>query len=374
MNKKLLVLTAVACMACISLHAVAGTDDLIAQIERMAAQGERAKGAMIDAIAAGIASNPAPVSRVILPRLAETNLTSWQLVAYVWAVGLSKDAAAVEPLIAVYSRETNGLVRSNCIRALGAIGGKPAADFLLAAVDGAKGVDVRFEILDVLARMQCEAALPKTIPTLEQDPQKYFWQPIFIFGKMGDKAVPFLLSMTTNGNRNVRANAYAVLGNWLIPTEATKSFEQHFWIEKDKDVRRLVLSSLERLIDDLDHMKAFFAEVVTKEKDPEVLAFARETVDGMGKMRKKVDEFVAEKKRSPQSFAKAYDELYESLGKKGSYDVLAASSSVQDEAKLRALRERILQRNSDEAFYDYQNVNNVIIMNRLMDRMQKGKP
>ena len=44
---------------------------------------------------------------------------------------------------------------------------------------------------------------------------------------------------------------------------------------------------------------------------------------------------------------------------------LAASSAAEDEPKLKTLRERILQRNSDEAFIDYQRVNDAIIRNRL---------
>ena len=36
------------------------------------------------------------------------------------------------------------------------------------------------------------------------------------------------------------------------------------------------------------------------------------------------------------------------------------------EPQLKALRERILQRDSDEAFYDYQKVNEVIMRNRMI--------
>jgi hypothetical protein len=41
------------------------------------------------------------------------------------------------------------------------------------------------------------------------------------------------------------------------------------------------------------------------------------------------------------------------------------SSSLTDEAKLNTLREQILQRDSEEAFFDYQKVSEIMIYNRL---------
>ena len=50
-----------------------------------------------------------------------------------------------------------------------------------------------------------------------------------------------------------------------------------------------------------------------------------------------------------------------------------STGTVQDEPQLKALRERILQRDSDEAFYDYQKVNSIIMRNRLMEKMAVHK-
>jgi hypothetical protein len=65
-------------------------------------------------------------------------------------------------------------------------------------------------------------------------------------------------------------------------------------------------------------------------------------------------------------FQHEYGRFFKSAGKKGDYKALASASTVEDEPKLKALRERILQRDSDEANYDYQKVNEIILMNRMV--------
>ncbi len=52
---------------------------------------------------------------------------------------------------------------------------------------------------------------------------------------------------------------------------------------------------------------------------------------------------------------------------KDDIDILRNTSTIKDESRLKRLRERILQRGSDEAFSDHQMVNRIISMNRLLD-------
>ena len=74
-----------------------------------------------------------------------------------------------------------------------------------------------------------------------------------------------------------------------------------------------------------------------------------------------------------QKYSQGVREMVCRVGLEGSYEVLGASSTAQDERKLKALRERILQRNSDEAFYDHQKVNEIIVWNRLAQSLENKK-
>jgi hypothetical protein len=58
------------------------------------------------------------------------------------------------------------------------------------------------------------------------------------------------------------------------------------------------------------------------------------------------------------------DLLFKSLGKQGDYEALAAASTLADEPALQKLRERILQRDSDEACHDYKKVSEILWQNR----------
>lgn len=320
----------------------------------------------------GVKKDPARVSSELLPKIADGNQPDAKLVVYVWALGLTKEEGAGSAIIKLYGRSKSDLVRRNCLRALAMIGGKQNESFLLSSLEAAKDKEMRFDMLNLLGQMQCEAALPKTDELLKRDPKESFWQPIFVFGKMGDKAVPFLLKKIDDKDRNVRGNAISILGQWLIPTEATKPLQDRFWKEEDAELRAMILSSLERTISGFPQMKTFFEQVLAREKDEKVAQFARETIGGMDQMKTQVATAIQKKSPAPrEDFQREYDALFESAGKKGSYDVLGAASTSQDEPKLKALRERILQRDSDEAFADYQKVNTIVVINRLTAGMQE---
>lgn len=350
------------CLALASQNA-----ELLAKIERLAMSDPNSfDHALGEIVADEIRFGSPAIANELIVLINDPSRTDQQLMMYAWALGLTRNQDAAKELITLYDRNDSEMVRANCLRALAAIGNETAGEFLLSTLNGTSDGTMRFTILNMLGQMQYEDALPSAMELLEADPAQFYWQSIFVFGKMGDKAVPFLLTKLGDRDRNVRANAINVLGQWLIPPEAAGPIEEQFWLEDDKVLRGFQLSSLERTIPDLDEMKATFERIAAKEQDPDLRTFANEAIEMIEQ-----SQFTAgaENKRiSAESFQQQYDELFNSAGKKGDYEILANSSSVNDEAKLKALRERILQRDSDEAFYDYQNINRMILLNRWLNK------
>jgi HEAT repeat protein len=350
--------------SCIAL--ATPVDETLSDLDRMASPAGQRERSLGQTIVENIEKNPAEISKRLLSRLNDKNLSEKQLAVYVWALGLAKDKAAAGPIIDLHGQSKSELVKANCLRALAAIGGKPAEKLLLSTLDSTADREMRFNLLNLLAQMQCEAALPKMEEVLKQDPKQFYWQCIFVFGKMGDKAVPLLLKKMNDPDRNVRENAVCVLGMWLAAPEAAKPLFDRFWVEKDADLRSMILSCLEYTISNPAQTKDLFGQVVAKEKDARLLQFARETLGSLDETKSKIASAAAKKHVSPPAFQREYDKLFKSSGRKGDYEVLFSSSTADDEPKLKTLRQRILQRDSDEAFYDYRKVNGIIIRNRLI--------
>lgn len=65
-------------------------------------------------------------------------------------------------------------------------------------------------------------------------------------------------------------------------------------------------------------------------------------------------------------FDAEYKQLYKSAGKEGSIANLGTYSTTGDELSLKKLKQRFLDRNSDECFYDYEEVNVIIMMHRII--------
>jgi hypothetical protein len=346
----------------------ATADDIVTRIEQTASQGEQAEASLGRAIVEGIEANPAAVASRLTPRLKEKGLTETQLAVYVWALGLAKDKAAAKEIQELYRRSSSDLVKGNCLQALTEIGGKESEEFLLSVLQTTTDEGMRFNILNLLAQLQSEAVLPATDEVLRKNPDQYYWQSIFVFGKLGDKAVPFLLQRIKHPDRNIRVNTINVLGQWLIAPEAAQPFLEQYRAEQNEELRGMLLGSLERTMGDLGQLKAVFEQIVAWEKSPRLATFARETLENLPGYAAELETFKKMKKVAPEAFERAYAALYTSAGRDGSYDGLAFYSTVKDEGRLKSLRERILQRNSDEAFQDYQTVNDIIMRNRLATR------
>lgn len=343
--------------------------DVLAKIERVASLGDKSEPSLSESIADGIEGNQATLSKALTTKLSDNNLTDQQRAAYVWALGLTKDQTAVGTIEALYKQNKTEGVRANCFRALAMIGGQEAGKFLMAALDDAKDKDMRFEIFNMLGQMQCVEALPKTEEILKRDAKELYWQPVLVFGKMGDKAVPFLLTKINDEDINVRSNAINLLGQWLIAPEAAKPLYDLFWKETNTELRCAILSSLGQTIVDLAELRTILEQVVAREKDGEVVRYAQEALDNLGSIKSKSATCALEKKPSVTDFQYEYDQLMKSYGRKGNLGNLGTASTLQDEPKLKILREYILRRDTDEAFYDYQKVNGIITLNRITSKI-----
>ena len=352
----------------------AQTDDsILAQIERLAAMGTRPDPALNNSIVRLIEANPKGLAQLLLPKLNEPSATESQLATYAWALGWVKDPRAIDGLMTLHGNNRSDWVRSNCLRALAMIGGQKAGDFILSVLDGKTNPDERYYLLDLLAGMPYEPALSRAGEVLRVDFGEYYWKPIFIFGKMGDKSIPFLLTQLDSEDRNVRAHVIHLLGKWLMAPEAVKPLQERFWKEKDANLQAMILSAIESAESDLGQWKSFFGQVKAKAQDPSVVKFASETLDSIEETEARVVKFVGEKKVSRPDFDSEYAKLFSSAGKEGDYRVLARSSSLEDEPRLKKLRERILDRGSDESFYDYEEVNRIIAFNRMAAKVDKRR-
>jgi hypothetical protein len=345
--------------------------DIIADIDELISLGNRAPKGLIESIQDRIEKDSSGLTSSLLPRLIDANVSEAQLAGYVWALGIARDARSVDAIIKLAEQSKSTIIKEYCLVALATIGGKKSGDFLISMLNKTSDKNMRFGILNLLGQMQYELALVKTEEILKQDLRQYYWRSMFIFGKMGDKAVPFLLTKTQSKDRNIRANAIYILGQWLIAVEAAQPLREHYWNETDLEIRLIILSSLEKVTTDISLIKKFSEEIVSKEKNKSLVKFAQKTLNNMEMMEEKINSFKKEKKVSPKEFQEEYYKLYKSEGKEGDYKILSRASSFEDEPMLKKLRERILQRDSDESFYDYRRVNNIIMLNRFLKNKWK---
>ena len=348
---------------------------LLAYLEVMIANEVEADSHLIDLIIERVLKNPSAVVASIGPKLGDSNQSEASLAVYAWVLGVTQDPAAIDPLVELAKDTTSTWVKRNCIRSIGSIGGEQAGQGLLSLLEQITDKDQRYEILNILAEMQYEPALPVMGEILAVDPNQEFWKPIFIFGKMGDLGVPYLLTKINDDDVNIRTNSISQLGRLLIAPEAAQPLQEHYWVEEDPGIRGLILSSLEMIAPDLETMQSFAEEVIKKEKDPGLVNYAQETIDSLPDMRTRIDSFISEKRVSAPDFEAAYSALYDNYGY-GDNKALANTSTLEDEVHLKKLRERTLQRDSDEALHDYFEVNEIIRLNRLAQAVaeQKGKP
>ena len=172
---------------------IAQDSALVADIESMISLGEKVHPSFAESIRDRIKANPAVVVQALLPKIEDTAAEEKNLAVYVWALGFTKDPNAADGIIALCDKTESDLVGSNCLNALAAIGDEKSGAYIFAALDKTEGENERFEILNLLAQMQYEPALPVAMQIMEVYFKQFYWKPIFIFGKYGDMDVPMLM-------------------------------------------------------------------------------------------------------------------------------------------------------------------------------------
>jgi hypothetical protein len=341
----------------------AQTNDILSDVGRLSLLGDKAPESLSKSIFERINQSGTNISAGLLQGLDKQGTNEQALAVYVWALGLTKDPRAVPAIIKLADQAKTETLKGNCLRSLAEIGGDKSGNYILTTLDKTKEKEKRFSLFNLLGQMQYEAALPKTIEVLECDPKEEYWRPVFVFCKMGDKAVPFLMEQLNHTNGNIRANAAGILGQWLMAPEAIQPLRDRFWKEDDVEIRGLIYCSITAASSERAVMD-FLKEVVAKDKDKKMVQAAKTALDSYSKDKARFVSLKKNKQPSAEKFHKEYAELYRSLGKQGSYAVLDKSSTLADEPDLKKLHERILQRDSDEALDDYHKVSTTIWQNR----------
>ena len=341
-------------------------DPVITDIEEIISQGESASLTTFQRVKDKIEENPKRILPLLLSKANTPGLREADLAIYIWAIGLTRSPKAIDDVIKLSSGKQSEILRGNTYKALASIGGVKAGEYLFNRLKGTSDQRMRYYLLDCLAQIQYGQAIPETVEILEKDPEKYYWQTIFVFGKYGDLAIPFLLEKIGDKDQNTRTNSIMVLGKWLVPAESLEPLKNQFWKEHDPEIRRLILSSIETVNSNLQDVQNFFEEVMHKDQEVNVVRFAEETVSNFDKVKNIIETYKSQKIQDRAAFASEYNKILRSFGKEGDYHVLGAGSIKEDEQRLKRLKEIILQRNSDECFYDYQKVNRIIILNRLI--------
>jgi HEAT repeat protein len=366
MSKAFLVKSGVTLLVIAAFWAVANADEvetLLSDIERLGKLGREAPSQLTESVADRVEKHATNVSAFLVKRLLSPGLSEETLAVYIGVLGLTKHTNAVPGLTDFFKQTQSETLKHGCFASLASIGGEQAITFLLRNLESETDKERRFNLLNCLAQTRHESVLPKTVEVLECDPRSEYWKAVFVFGKMGDKAVPFLVNRINDTNRNIRFNAIYVLGQWELAPEALQPLRERFWKEEDEGIRDLIGNSVTQIALG-ETFTEFLGQVVAKGKDKKAVERARQALDEFPKA--KANFLSLKKTRSPsaESFQREYSLLFKSAGRKGDYEMLAKSSTLADESALKRLRERILQRDSDEAFYDYKKVSEIIWQNR----------
>lgn len=339
-------------------------EEVITDLDAVLAEGGSPSRSRLLSISEKIAQTPQEVLPLLLEKGSSPDLSEDGLAIVLWALGQTDSPEAVAHIIRLAEAKNTDKVLKNGYQALADIGNDDATQYLFRSLLSSSQPRMRSFLIDLLAGLRYTVALPAALEILELDPNNHNRPSIFVFGKYGELAVPFLLDKISHPNANVRANSIMVLGQWLIAAEAVEPLKKQFWREQDTNIQILILSSLEKLLTRVEELKAFAKETIVRKKDEEVVDFAIETVGNADEMVTHINAFRSFKKDDRPLFEQTYSELYGSQGRLGDYNDLAATSTRADENRLRELQRVVLQRNSNECLRDYQKINDVILLNK----------
>jgi hypothetical protein len=323
----------------------------------------------LETLAAGIARNPEAAAAALLPALENPKAAAEHLVFYAWAAGVTHSERVVAPLGRILDRRgiPDALERA-CLTALAETGRPAAGELLMQRLGKTDNADRRFILLDHLAQMKHKPAIPDALKLLEESPDaRDYWRPLLVFGKFGADAAPALRERLGDGKRNVRMNAVLLLGRWLRDAESAPALRGRFAVEKDPELRRMLLAGLEATVTDPAELKTFVQGAAATEKDKKVRTFAREMAAELDGMAEAAAAARGKRKPDPDAFAREYDALWRSWGAQGDLKTLKKAGTPADAPRLRLLRERILQRNTGAAFPAYEGVNDILSWYRLLE-------
>lgn len=342
----------------------AAQPELEADIEEMVRSGEDVSPDMQQAIAEEVESQPAQAAELLLRRIADPAQNDKQRAATLWALGYTGDPRAADAMIHVLYQPQMVPLKGVILEALSRIGGPKAGDALVLELRDAKDENDRFQLLTLLARMQYDAALPLMLDLLHMDTEQAANQMLFCFGKMGDKAVPPLLTKTFDPDKTVRINAINML-RWVGSSRAMIPLQKQYGLEQDPEVRLAILGALDTVMRP-DQFEVFLKTTLAAEKDREARSVMIEKQGEAPRKKGAFDSFKAAKVNDRALWKIAFDTLFRSNGRAGSLDDLAHASTVEDEPELQRLRARILDRQSAQCFSDYMKINQIIAFNKML--------
>ena len=346
----------------------ADVQEIMADIERASSLEGETYRELAKSIFTRANQDTAGLASAILPKLAEGEVNDKLLGLYIGTLGCVRATEAVDDICRILRQTSLEPIKQLCQNVLVSIGNDASSACLLTSLDQTTDSYERFKIYNLLGQMQYEGAFPGVLELLDIDPDEYYWKALFVFGKMGDVAVPSLIEKVNDKSRNVRRKSIFIVGSWLLAPAAKEPLEVQFWNESDPEIRVLILNSLAAVTSNIDSLIHFMEQVESEAKDEKSRTFASETIEQFTGISALLEPMRETKMISPDLFNSQYDAIWESFGVDGDYEVLLGTSTLQDEPALKKLRERILQRNCDDAFLDFRKVNDIIVINRLLAR------
>ncbi|MFZ1518868.1 MAG: toxin-antitoxin system YwqK family antitoxin [Ignavibacteriaceae bacterium] len=310
--------------------------------------------------------DPLHYSKSISDRVKDEQIEIDLIPTYLWALGVTKNPNNIDLILEFAKKDTTQAGLINSTFALSQFQDERCGNFILDLVKN-DTVNQRYYFFNLLSTMQFEPAIPYLDEFLEKGFENAYWQIYFVFGKMGMKAVPHLISNLNNPNDNIRQSSVLLLGNWLIADTAIDPLKELYIKERNISIKLSILSALERLAADFNDLEKYFGDLVGTEQEESLKKYAQEVIDLIPEYKRAYSDFKEKQEINPNAFNEEYDLLFNSFGKEGDFENLGSYSTIGKEQELIKLREKVLLRNSDECFYDFEKINKIIYYNRIKD-------
>lgn len=200
---------------------------------------------------------------------------------------------------------------------------------------------------------------------LDVDPYTMYWQPVLHFCSKEKVDVKKLCESVHSDKFNVKYNSILILGVWLLEESSIDDIFREYSNDADIEIKIAVVSSIEVSVSNIDKRDQMLKKMLESETNEEVIKYINESLENSLAIRKNIAEW---KKTDvdKKAFEKSYKKLWDSYGSKGDYDVLFDNVTYENEKQLLKLRTRVMKRQSDEAMYDYSEINQAILKERWM--------